>query len=77
MQMSKTTAPIARIDYLLTTYEKLNREANDLLDLATAELVAERPGIPAGVLKQREFTSRAGSMLNFPEALRILREKFS
>jgi hypothetical protein len=73
----KTTTPVARIDQMLATYEKLNREANDLLDLATAELVAEHPGIPAGVLKQREFTNRAGSMLNVPAALRLLRKKFS
>jgi hypothetical protein len=73
----KTTTPIEHIDHMLAAYETLNREANDLLDFATAELVAEHPGIPAGVLKQREFTSRAGSMLNIPAALRILREKFS
>jgi hypothetical protein len=69
--------PRQRIDQMLATYETLNREADDLLDLATAELVAEHPGIPAGVLKQREFTSPAGSMLNIPRALRILREKFT
>ena len=33
------TTPTERIDQMLATYEKLNREANDLLDFATAELV--------------------------------------
>ena len=46
-------------------------------DRHVAEYMAEHPGIPAGVIKQYEFTNRAGYMLNVPAALRLLREKLA
>jgi hypothetical protein len=68
--------PAQRIDQMLRAYAELNREAHDLMDLHVAELVATHPGVPSGTLKQCEFTNRAGSALNIPEALRLLRKKF-
>ena len=72
----KIVTPAERIDRMLKAYEKLNREAHDLLDQTVAERVGETPGISVGVMKQQEFSTRAGSTINIPAALRILREKF-
>jgi hypothetical protein len=73
--MSKPISPTRYIDDMLSLYAQLGREANDLLDQATTGLAAENPHIPACVLKQRYFTGPAGTMLNVPEALRILRKR--
>ena len=69
------TSPTRYIDDMLSLYAQLGQEADGLLNCATAELAAENPGIPACVLKQRYFTGPAGTMLNVPEALRILRKR--
>jgi hypothetical protein len=42
-------------------------------DLDELRLVC--PGMPIGAKKQMEITSRAGSTLNVPRALQILKEK--
>lgn len=73
----KIVSPAERIDRILASYEQLDREAHDMLDRHVAEYMAEHPGIPGGVIKQYEFTNRAGYMLNVPAALRLLREKFA
>lgn len=73
----KIVSPAERIDRILASYEQLDREAHDMLDRHVAEYMAEHPGIPAGVIKQYEFTNRAGYMLNVPAALRLLREKLA
>jgi hypothetical protein len=72
----KITTPAERIDQLLASYEELDREAHDVIDLHVAELVIEHPGIPFAIIKQCEYTNKAGSSLNVPEALRLLRKKF-
>ena len=69
----KIVTPAERIDEMIAAYEKLNREAHGLLDLAVAEYIAAHPGVPAGVVKQCWYLNRAGSTLNMPAALRILR----
>jgi hypothetical protein len=72
----KIVSPAERIDRILASYEQLDREAHDLLDRHVAEHCAAHPGVPAGVVKQCEFTNRAGYTLDVQAALRILREKF-
>ena len=69
----KIVTPVERIDQMIAAYEKLNREAHHLLDLAVAEYVAAHPGVPAGVVKQCQYSNRAGSTINMAAALRILR----
>ena len=76
MTKSKS-APLRCIDDMLLLYAQLGREADDLLDLATAELRAEDPGcVSLGELKSRYFLAPAVEMLNVPQALRILRMRF-
>ena len=72
----KITTVAERIDQILASYAELDREAHNLIDLHVAEMMLEHGGT-IGILKQSEFTSRAGYTLNVPEALRLLRKKFS
>jgi hypothetical protein len=74
--MAKITTPVERIDQLLASYAELNRASHDLMDLHVAEVAATIPGVPISVIKQSEFTNRAGHMLNIPAALHLLRDKF-
>jgi hypothetical protein len=73
MRQIKTIAE--KIDEMIASYEKLNHEAHEMIDLYIDELRLEYPGIPIGTMKQMEITSRAGSTLNVPRALQILKER--
>jgi hypothetical protein len=73
--MRKIKTADERIGELLNEYERLNREAHELIDSYITELRVEVPGTPFGVIKQTEFHGRAGTSLNMPAALRILRER--
>jgi hypothetical protein len=73
MRKIKTIAE--KIDEMIASYEKLNREAHEMIDLYIDELRLACPGIPIGAMKQMEITNRAGSSLNVPRALQILKER--
>jgi hypothetical protein len=73
---TKITTPRARIDQMLAQYNKLEYDAHELIDSVIDEMLLRHPNVSRGVLKQNEFTGRAGMMLNIPAALRILRERF-
>jgi hypothetical protein len=64
-----------KIDELIASYEMLNREAHDLIDLYIDEVRVQCPGIPIGSVKQMEITNPAGTSLNVPKALEILRDR--
>ena len=63
-----------KCDELIADYERLNRVANDMLDLYCDELRLSAPGIPIGSLKQMTF-NKAGSTRDMVEALKILKER--
>jgi hypothetical protein len=73
MKRIKTIAE--KIDEMIAAYEHLNREAHEMFDLYIEELRLERPGMPIGAMKQMEITNRAGTSLNVPRALEILRDR--
>ena len=73
MRKIKTIAE--KIDEIIASYEQLNREAHKMIDLYIDELRLKYPGIPIGAMKQMEITNRAGSSLNVPRALQILKER--
>jgi hypothetical protein len=75
MSSRKITTLAERVDQMVAAYAKLDHEAHELIDLHIAELRAECPGTPFGVLKQCEITARAGTTLNVPAALRLLRDR--
>ena len=73
--MRKIKTVDEKIDEMIASYEKLNREAHEMIDLYIDERRLECPGIPIASMKQMEITNRAGSSLNVPQALRILKER--
>ena len=73
MRKIKTIAE--KIDEMIASYEKLNCEAHEMIDLYIDERRLECPSIPIASMKQMEITNRAGSSLNVPQALRILKER--
>ena len=73
MRKIKTIAE--KIDEMIVSYEQLNREAHEMIDLYIDELRLECPGMPIASMKQMEITNRAGSSLNMPKALQILKER--
>jgi len=72
MRKIKTIAE--KIDEMIEGYEKLNREANDMMDLYLDELRLRCPTVPISSLKQMEF-NRAGSSRDMIEALKILKDR--
>jgi hypothetical protein len=73
--MRKIKSIAEKIDEMIASYEQLNREAHEMIDLYLDELRLECPGIPIGSLKQMEFTNQAGASLNVPRALQILKQR--
>jgi hypothetical protein len=63
-----------KIDEMIASCEKLNSEAHEMIDLYIDQLRLECPGMPIGTMKQIEITT-AGSSLNVPRALQILKER--
>jgi hypothetical protein len=74
--MPKITTTRERIDQMLAQYTTLEHDAFELIDAIVKEMCHEHPGMPVGIVKQCEIHNRAGSMLNVPKALRLLRERF-
>jgi hypothetical protein len=72
----KITTTRERIDQMLAQYALLERDAFELIDCIVTEMCHQHPGMPFGNVKQCEIHNRAGSMLNVPKALRLLRERF-
>jgi hypothetical protein len=64
-----------KIDELIAGYKQLDREAHTMLDLYVWELRLQYPDMSIGVLKQMAIHNPAGSTLNVPRALQILKEK--
>jgi hypothetical protein len=73
MRKIKTIAE--KIDEMVTSYEKLNLEAHQLIDLYIDAMRLEYPDTPISVLKQMLITAQAGAALNVPRALQILKER--
>jgi hypothetical protein len=65
-----------RIDQMLAQYATLEHDAFELIDAVVQEMTYEHRGVPFGIIKQCEIHNRAGSMLNVPKALQLLRERF-
>jgi hypothetical protein len=63
-------------DDMIASYKKLDREAHDMFDLyVEAARLEEYPDTPIGSLKQMLLTDQAGTSLNVPRALQILKER--
>jgi len=63
-----------RINHMLPAFEMLIAETNRLIDQYVDEIEAPRcPGVPKAILRALTVEKRAGTMLNYAEALRFLR----
>src|SRR6516165_8780840 len=67
--MSKTGG---RIDRMIADFEKLQREAAEVIDVYVENV---RGTSPFGVVRQIEVTNRAGATLNDPAALRLVKDR--
>jgi hypothetical protein len=77
MHMSKTAKspnPVARLDALIGTGERLREEADEIIDAYVEELHETCPDIPAADLRARRVTNRAGSTMNVAAAMRLIRK---
>jgi hypothetical protein len=72
------TSTRERINQLLAQFSLLEHDAIELIDAIVMEMrhEPEHRGEPFSIVKQHEIHERAGSMLNLPKALRLLRERF-
>jgi len=64
-----------RIERMLPIYERLNAEADRLIDQYIADVIAPGcPGVPRAVLRGLQIDNRFSHALNYPEVLRYLRQ---
>jgi hypothetical protein len=69
MNMSKTGG---RIDKMIADFERLQREAAEVIDVYVENI---RGPLPFGVARATEVTNRAGLTLNYPAALRLVKDR--
>jgi hypothetical protein len=77
MHMSRTAKspnPVARLDAIIAGYERLQKEADEIIDAYVEELRETQPGIPAASLRSLAITNRAGSTINVAAAMRLIRK---
>jgi hypothetical protein len=71
-------ADFSRLDRIVAGLEQLQREANDILDSYVDELLHRYPpGTTFGHVKVLELARPAGSTINYAEALKLVRRKYS
>lgn len=75
-KQKSTPTPTERIDKIIAAYKDLDQQAHELLDTAAEELRLQCPGVPVGMLKACSFTGKAGTSLDVPAALLILRKRY-
>ena len=77
MHMSKTAKPpntVARLDAIIAGYERLRKEADEIIDAYVEELRETCPGVPTANLRALGITNRAGSALNIAAAMKLIRK---
>jgi hypothetical protein len=71
-------ARVGRLDDIVAQLEKLQKDANQILDAYTDELLCREPrGTSWGDLKYRKIAAPAGLTINHVNALRLVREKLT
>ena len=64
-----------KIDAMIASYEQLNREAHEMIDLYIDERRLECPGIPIGAMKQMEINQSSWLLLECAEGVANLKRK--
>lgn len=71
-------ADFSRLDRIVATLEQAQREANDILDSYVDERLNRYPsGTTFGHVKVQELARPVGSTINYAEALKLVRRKYS
>jgi hypothetical protein len=71
------TVATGRLDRIVADLERLQREADEILNTYTDQLVSTGPsGTSWGVTKYQQLAAPAGSTFNRIEALKILKDRF-
>jgi hypothetical protein len=69
---------IGRLDTIVAQLEKLQHDANQILDAYTDELMCREPrGTSWGDLKYRKIAVPAGSTINHVNALKLIRDRIT
>jgi len=71
---AKSPNPVARLDAIITDWERLQDEANAIIDAFVEEMRETTPGVPASSLRVYAITNRAGSTMNVAVALRLIKQ---
>jgi len=69
---------VGRLDTIVAQLERLQKDANQILDAYTDELMCREPrGTSWGDLKYRKIAAPAGSTINHIAALKLVRQKIT
>jgi hypothetical protein len=67
---------VGRLDDIVAQLERLQKDANQILDAYTDELICREPrGTSWGDLKYRKIAAPAGSTIDHIAALKLVRDK--
>ena len=77
MEGATMAQKVSKLDPLITELEKLQSEANAIIDAHVDVLMLDQPrGASFGVTKLRSIAEPAGLTINHVMALKLLRDKF-
>jgi hypothetical protein len=69
---------VGRLDDIVAQLERLQKDANQILDAYTDKLMCTEPrGTSWGDLKYRKIAAPAGSTINHVAALKLVRERIT
>ena len=69
---------VGRLDDIVAQLERLQKDANQILDAYTDELMCREPrGTSWGDLKYRKIATPAGSTIDHVNALKLVRERIT
>jgi hypothetical protein len=67
------TPSVGRLDRIVNELERLQHDAQEILDHHVDYLKCSSPTVPFGTLKARAIAQPAGSEINYVKALKIVR----
>lgn len=71
------TAETGRLDRIVADLERLQKDADEILNVYTDQLMTNAPnGTSWGVTKYKQLAVSAGSTINRVAALKILKDRF-
>jgi hypothetical protein len=75
--MTTNTSSVGRLDKIVLELERLQADAQDIVDSHVDYLCCKSPRVPFGTLKFREIAVPAGSTMDYVAALKIVRKSIT